>query len=141
MRRHIGLSVTIALANDERCNKASNTGIDVNNRTAGKVENAVRTEEAAAPNPVSHWDIYDEEPQRQEDEHGRKLHAFSKRASNKCWRDDREGHLEDDEEIFRNGTRERVHRHAGEECLGETTNIRVHGAAIREGQRITRAHP
>ncbi len=126
MRRHVGLAITVTLTNDQCCNKTCDTSIDVNNRTASEVKNAVRAEEAAAPYPMCNRHIDDEEPQNHEDQHGGELHALCKRTCNQRRRDNRKGHLEHDEEVFRDGAGERIHRYASKECLIETTDKGVH---------------
>ncbi len=141
MRRHVGVAVTIALADDESRNQTGHTGIDMDDRAASKIKHAIRRHEAAAPDPMRDRDIDDKQPEGQEDKHGGKLHAFGKRTGDKCGRDHRKSHLEGDKHIFGDRSRQRFHRDAGEKGLGKTANIRVERSTIGKGQRIACNHP
>src|SRR5665648_990326 len=51
-----------ATAEDEAGDETSDAGVDVNDRAAGEVENAITAEEAAAPHPVADRDVDGKQP-------------------------------------------------------------------------------
>nr|GFB21052.1 hypothetical protein [Tanacetum cinerariifolium] len=82
--------------------RASHTGVDVNNGAAREIEHAPVPQKTAdaTPDHVRNRCINQREPDRHEDQHRGELHAFRERADDQRRGDDREGHLERNENGF-----------------------------------------
>ncbi|MNP13378.1 hypothetical protein D3C76_1056570 [compost metagenome] len=97
----------------------------------------------AAPDHVRDRRIDQGEPHRGEDQHGGELHALGEGTDDQRRGDDGEGHLEGDEDAFREGRGQAIHRQAIEEGLVQTTDEGAevgytffHAGRI-EGQAVT----
>ena len=55
-------TVIVALAHTERHDQRSHTGVDVNHRSARKVDGSHLLQESAAPYPVGHGKIGNDDP-------------------------------------------------------------------------------
>ena len=67
---------------------------------AGKIYHAQFCQPAAAPYPVGHWGIDQQQPQSADQHNRTKLDALDKCADHQCRRDDRKGHLEHRKQRF-----------------------------------------
>jgi hypothetical protein len=143
VRRHVFLAVALSLADHEAAHQGGDAGVEMDDQAAGEVEHARRTEEAAAPYPVSHRHIDEEQPQAHEPHHRRELHAFGEGAGDDRRRDDGEGRLIHQEDVLRHRLGEIVD--AAQQILAEGARQRADHAvqrpAIGEGQRIAGHEP
>ena len=73
-------------------------GGKMHHQSAGEIEHATRGEEAAAPDPVRHRHVDQQQPERREEEHGTEAHALDEGADDQRRRDDGESHLEHEED-------------------------------------------
>ncbi|EMP78607.1 PilL protein [Burkholderia pseudomallei MSHR1043] len=107
VRRHRFAAVADALAEHEARHEARDAGVDVHDRAAREVEHAVRRQPARRlPDHVRDRHVDDQRPQRHEDEHRREFHPVGERAADERRRDDRERHLVDEVDRFRDRRRE-----------------------------------
>jgi hypothetical protein len=113
----------------------------VHHRAAGEIKYASIGQEATAPDPVGDRRVDDQAPQTHEPKHRGKLHSIGKSTDDEHRRDDGEGHLEGEENAFRDGAAQGVGTDAGQEYLGQATDIGVDAAAIGEGQGVSGNHP
>ena len=91
-----------------------NPGGRVHDDAAGEVDHALVGQPAAAPDPMGHGRITEEQPESGKDQHGGKVHTLDERAHDQRRSDDRESHLEHEEQGFRNGLT--VQRRACDAC-------------------------
>jgi hypothetical protein len=104
MRRQRLAAETSSLANHDTCDQAGDTGIDVNDRSASKIEHSPIREQSATTGPghMANWQIRQSKPDYAEDEHGAEFHALRERANNQRRSDDGERELESSKHHFRN---------------------------------------
>jgi hypothetical protein len=115
----------------------------MDHEAARKIEHARSTEEAAAPYPVRHRHVDEQEPQRHEPHHGRELHALGEGAGDDGRRDDGEGRLVHQEDVLRHRLGELVHAapQARAEGAREAADHAVEVAAVGEGKRVADDEP
>jgi hypothetical protein len=103
------------------------TGVDVHHGAAREVQHAPVPEERARAGPghVADGRIDQHQPERREDKHRGELHAFREGAADQRRRDDEEGELEHDENRFRIGARQAVHRHVLQEHVVQVAHERA----------------
>ena len=105
----------------------------MNDRAARIVKRAhVEEETVRSPDPVADGSVDEKAPGGHEDEKRGELHAAGDRTRDERGREDREGHLEEDEEEFGNRARKRADADAGKEGLRKA----AHGASFREGEGV-----
>ena len=155
VRRHIVGAQANALAQDKAGHQSRRTGVQMHHRTAGIVERAsalgdqearTRAEPAATPHPMGDGAIDQDQPQTHEPQEGAELHAISQGARNERRGNDREGHLEEHIDRFRNGTGQAGHRvqaHRFQEQVGEAADPGIHARVRigREGDGVADDHP
>ena len=110
-------------------------------KAAGEIDNAIRPEKAAAPDPVCNRHIYQHEPEHAEQQEGREAHAVGDRTGDKRHGNDRKGHLVNHEKVFRDRFRQRrncLERHAAEKQPVQRADI---GAVSGETQRVAKEGP
>ena len=117
----------------------------MDDQTAGEVKGAEFSEEAAAPDPMSHGIINEEGPEQDEDDEGVELHAFGKSTGNEGRRDDGKHALEGDEGQFRNrSVVENSHADSGEADFikrsDEAVNVGTEGHGIADENPFDRNH-
>ena len=146
MRRHVLRTQTDALAQDQAGDQGRGTGVQVNDRTTGIVHRTSRAQPAAAPHPMGDRAIDEDQPQPHEPEEGAELHAVGQRAGDQGRGDDREGHLEEHVDRFRNRARQRGNAgelHRTQEQIAEAADPVVHALVGigGEGQAVADHHP
>ena len=111
----------LALAEQEARHESGDARVDMDDGSAGEVEDLERALEVALgvdvdraheavrpPDPVGDRRIDEDRPQADEPQHRRELHAFRERACDERRRDDRERHLEHHVDGFRDRRRQRI---------------------------------
>jgi hypothetical protein len=144
-------------ANDEASDETGDTGVDVDNRAACKVQSAhapqqtivgrcINQEVRAGPIPyhVRDREVSEGQPQHGEDHQRRELDTLRKGSDDQRRRDAGKGHLENDEGIFRNvdivaeGGRKGRCVDTRQKRLGEAADERT---AAGEGKAVAVADP
>ncbi|MNI63954.1 hypothetical protein D3C73_1193680 [compost metagenome] len=140
MRSHRGGREAFALAQYQAADQAGDTGVDVHHGAASEVEHAPVPHQRAitAPDHVRDRRVNQGEPDAHEHQHCRELHAFGEGTHDQRRGDDGEGHLEGNEDRFREqcgSRRQAVRRYAAEERLGEAADegIEVEHALFHTG--------
>jgi hypothetical protein len=110
----------------------------VNDQPAGEVHHAQRGEPTAAPDPVGDRGVHQEQPDRAEQEHGRKGDALGVGADDQRRRDDREGHLEHEVDDLGHRAGEGFGAGAAQESAPETADDRI---ALVERQAVRDRQP
>ena len=105
---------TDALADHEGCDEAGDAGIDMNDRAAGEIKDAVIAEKTAAPDPMGDRAIDEDQPGRDEPQQCGELHAVGEGAADQRRRDDREGELEHHEQHLGDRAGQRIDPDAGQ---------------------------
>ena len=104
-----------AFAQHDGKDECGDTRCGVDDYAACKIGHTACREPAAAPNPMGHGRIDEDQPDRTENQHGGEFHTLDKRADHQRWRDDGKRHLEGKEQAFRQRATERVVRDTVEE--------------------------
>ena len=116
-------TIIFALADHQSHDEGRHASVDVYNGAASKVDGSHLLQEAAAPHPVGHGQIGDDNPQQGEHHVAFKLNALCEGAEDKSRCDKSKHALEHYERQFGNACRhQRVGCHAMKECFSPTTN-------------------
>ena len=111
VRRHGDVRKAAALAEHQRADQRRHAGIDVHHDAAGEIHHAESGQPAAAPHPVRHRHVHQQQPQRAENHStAEKRMRSAIAADDQRRRDDGEGHLEHGEQGFGDGAGQRVAR-------------------------------
>ena len=140
-------TVIITLADTERHDQSSHTGIDMYHGTTRKVDGSHLLQETAAPYPVSHREIGDDDPENGEKYITAELDTLGECTENQGWSNQGKHALEHHESELRNARwHDGIQTDAVEEALIETSdNASQRVAAIRifcrESPGISEGHP
>ena len=163
MRCHGFFAVANAFANHVSTHQTGDSGVDVHHGAASEIECAFGPQPTSSsrdflqrsgvgdgvrtvpiPNHVGHGQVAESEPQGTEQQNGRELHAFSKRANDQGASDGGEGGLEGHESqlrdvnTFAKGGAQGFNRHAFEQEFVKGAEERIAGG---EGDRVAVQHP
>ena len=131
----------LAVAEHQRDDDRRHAGGLMHDKATGEVHHPKIGEPAAAPHPVCDRGVYDEKPQGTEQEHGGELLPLRIGADDERRRDDREGHLEHEEDSLGDVTVQGVEADAAEKCLAETADPLVGTSTVAEGEAIADDKP
>ena len=140
-------TIIITLADTECHDQSSYTGIDMYHGTTRKVDGSHLLQETAAPYPVSHREIGDDNPKNGEKYITAELDTLGKGTENQGWSDEGKHALEHHEsELWNTRWHDGIQTNAVEEALIETSdNASQRVAAIRifcrESPGISEGHP
>ena len=93
-----------SFAEEKHEDQSADPGCCVDNQTTGEINYAAVGQPATAPDPMGYWCVDNQKPQSTKDQNRREIHAFGECPDNQRWCYDRKGHLEHDEDAFRNCT-------------------------------------
>ena len=139
MRQHGAASVAAALSEEEAENQTRHTREDVDDESAREIECTELREEAAAPDPVRHGVIEENDPEQDKENEGAETDALGKRAADECRCNNSKHTLKRNKGEFRDRcVRQCAHAHPRESELRQTADE----AAVRsEYHRIAEEHP
>ena len=145
VREHCRPAVAAALAEQDAERETGDTGEDVDDEAARKVERAELREEAAAPDPVRHRVVDEDGPEQDEERERAELHALRERTRDERRRDDGEHALERDErELGNRAVLENVHADVREaellKAADEAADVRTERHRITEDQPLDGNH-
>ena len=138
VRHHGTARIAFALAYDQGRRQARHAGVDMHHSAAGEIQDALVAQPAAAPNPVAHGGIDQDQPRRHEPQHGGEFHALGEGAHDEGGRDNGESHLKGHKDALWYGPAQGVHRETLEEGLPQRPPV---GAVASEGKAVAERHP
>ncbi len=125
--------------------QCGNTGIDMHDRSARKVDGPHFLQPSAAPYPVRHRVVHQAAPQDREEHKARKFDPFGKSAQYQSRRDHGKHTLENHENDFGNVARsQRRRRYAVQHHFIETADHAACGSPAKRGseyETVTECHP
>ena len=138
--RHRGLGVATTRAQNDTQHESSDTGVDMHDGAAGKVQDAKAAKPAAAPHPVGHRCVDHRQPDGHEPEHRRELHPLGERPNHQRRRDDRERQLKHLEDTLWDRPAQAVDAHVHQQYMAQSDE-RVESATVAEGQTVRVQRP
>ena len=131
---HCSSRITLPFAEYQRSHQAGHAGIDMNDRTASEIENAVAAKPTTTPNPMTNRRIDHQHPNPHEPQHCQKLHSFCKCTHNQRGSNDGKRHLEGHEHRLGDRARHGINRNSFKERFTKTAPPRP---IVTECNRIT----